>query len=279
MNKSIKLLKIKDSTFIGSYLDKNIKYPLDIDLQEIVLNKFHSDQILEIFQNKYLIALKNDSMFIIDFKCGKYKGRPLRWNKDTIKAGFQYIDDVKINFVDAIRQNEIIKLDLLTLIDNKFVEFSINYYFQPLPTRDDIEKIFLREFQLKMAHGEYFKALKRLYSYAKITKNKVLRINLINFLNGPTGNLNYQINGLNILLSVLDNSFRVPTKCSILYNLSIIKKNLPVKYICRIDKIMSYNSIQDMVYPIEQLVILLNQQVNDQVQLFIKNQIDFKEIF
>lgn len=279
MNKSIKLLKIRDSIFIGSYSDKNIKYPLDIDLQEIALNKYNPDQLLNIFQNKYQIAIKNDNMFILDFKCGKYKGQPIRWNKDTIKAGYQYIDSVKINFIDAIRQNEIIKLDLITLIDKKFVEFSINYYFQPLPNSKDIENIFLREFQLKMSHGEYFKALKRLYSYSKITKNDVLRTNLITFLNGPTGALNYQINGLNIILSVLSNTFRIPTKCSILYNLTIIRDNLPTKYIVPLNKILSIGNIQDMTHPIELLVNKLNNDVNDTVQLFIKGQINFKEIF
>jgi len=279
MDNSIKLLKIKDSIFIGSYSDTKIKYPLDVDLQEIAIEKYNPNQLLNIFQNKYKIAIKNDTMFIIDFKCGKYKGQPIRWNKYTIKAGYQHIDDVKINFIDTIRQNEIIKLDLITLINKQFVEFSINYYFEPLPNKEDIENIFLREFQFKMSHGEYFKALKRLYSYAKITKNKVLINNLINFLNGPTGALNYQINSLNIILSVLSNSFRTPTKGSILYNLTIIRDNLPTKYLVPLNKILSIGNIQDMVYPIEQLIEELNKSVNDTVQLFIKGQIDFQEVF
>jgi len=279
INDSIKLLRIKDYTFIGSYCDKNIKYPLDIDLQEISIENYSSDYLLSVFQKKYISAINNDKMFVIDFKCGKYKGQPIRWTKDTIKAGFQYIDDVKINFVDSIRQKEIIKLDLISIIDKKFVELSINYYFQPIPNKGDLENIFLREFQTKMSRGEFFKALKRLYSYSKLTKNKQLRTNLINFLNSPIGALNYQINGLNMLLSVISNNFRTPTKGSILFNLNVIKNNLSSEYNCSIKNIMDLNDIQEMILPIEQLVNRLNKRVNDRVQLFIKDQINFKEIF
>ena len=51
---------------------------------------------------------------------------------------------------------------------------------------------------------------------------------LVEFFNSNVGKLNYQINNLQILDTVLDNPFRRPKKSDIINNLNIIKKNLPI---------------------------------------------------
>jgi hypothetical protein len=42
--------------------------------------------ILDLFRKKYKIALNPKSnLWIIDFKCGMFRGQPIRWDKDSIK--------------------------------------------------------------------------------------------------------------------------------------------------------------------------------------------------
>jgi hypothetical protein len=44
--------------------------------------------------------------------------------------GFQMIDNITINLIDTLQlQNNKIKIDLIAYINDKFVEFSCNYYF------------------------------------------------------------------------------------------------------------------------------------------------------
>ena len=120
-------------------------------------------------------------------------------------------------------------MDIIALVKNRFTEFSNNYYFtfsdgfSTMPGNDTkLTNVFLFQFQQKIKEKKYFKALKRLYSYFKIKKNKKMQQTMIDFFNSNVGKLNYQI-----IDAVLNNPFRQPKKSDIIHNINIIKNNLP----------------------------------------------------
>ena len=216
MNSVIDILKISNIETIGSSADSNIKYMSDIDLQEIIHTDDFYTTILQKFQKKFIEAQNNPNVFIIDFKCGMFRGEPVRWNKKTIKTGYQNINGINISFIGCLQQKSIIKMDIIALIRGIFTEFSNNYYFvfsngfSTMPGNNNkLGEVFLLDFKQKMKDKKYFKALKQLYSYFKIKKNKKMQNKLLDFFNSDVGKLNYQINNLQIIYDVIDNKFCV----------------------------------------------------------------------
>ena len=166
MNTVIDILKIKSVERIGSSADPKIKYASDIDFQELHETDDFFPNILRKFQEKFVKAEGNKNIFITDFKCGLFRGQPIRWNKHTVKLGYQTIDGIRLEFIDCLQQKSLIKMDIIALINGIFTEFSNNYYFifsngfSTMPvTGNKIEDIFLMEFQRYMKLKKYFTAI------------------------------------------------------------------------------------------------------------------------
>lgn len=286
MNKVIDLLTIKNSEKIGSSANPHIKYASDIDLQEMNDTEAFFPTVLHKFQEKFIKAENNPNIFITDMKCGMFRGLPLRWDKHDIRRGFKIIDGLTIHFVNCLQQKSIIKMDIIALVNGIFTEFSNNYYFtfpdgfstMPVQGNKLVDVMFM-EFQNKMKDKKYFKALKRLYSFFKLNKNKKMQDNLIHFFNSDVGKLNYQINGLQIMEEVIGNSFRRVKKSDIVHNLLVIKNHLPVEYHKLIDRILRQSTLPLMKTEITNAIDHLNDVVNEQTRKFIDNNIDYQKIF
>ena len=161
----------------------------------------------------------------------------------------------------------------------------VTYYFiysngfSTMPVKGNkIEDIFLMEFQRYMKLKKYFKALKRLYSYFKVKKDKKYQSQLIQFFNSSVGKLNYQINGLGIISDVIQNPFRHPKKSDIIHNLLVIKRNLPLQYQNLIDDILKRSTLQLMKLEIQQVIEKLTEEVNEQTMSFIEKEIKYQDI-
>ena len=262
-----------------------IKYASDIDLQEVIQTDDFFLEILRKFQQRFMKAQNSPNVFITDFKCGMFRGQPVRWNKHTIKDGFQNIDGINISFINCLQQKSIIKMDIIALINGIFTEFSNNYYFtfsdgfSTMPGNDTkLTDVFLFQFQQKIKEKKYFKALKRLYSYFKIKKNKKMQQTMIDFFNSNVGKLNYQINNLQIIDAVLNNPFCQPKKSDVIHNLNIIKNNLPPELAQKIDTILRCPTLQTMKLAIQDVIQQLTEVVNEQTMEFIDKKIDYQKI-
>jgi hypothetical protein len=241
----IHLLKIHGTqTIQGTGADKLMDYISDIDLQEYINCKDDTKVykgILKIFQDKYKDAEKDKNIFITDFKCGVLQGGfPIRWNRDNIKKGFQYIEDKKYNFVDCLKQTSIIKMDVIALINGKFTEFSENYYFNfgRHKTFNDMSKYdvnvsLLRNYK-KYLKDKPFKAIKRLYSYQKLN-NKVDK-KIIRFLNSTNGKLNKLAGDIEVVMNIIDFN---PDKKTIIKNLGFIRDELPEPFKSKLTEIIN----------------------------------------
>lgn len=273
----IELLKIKDVEIIGSASDSNIKYKSDIDLQEFIYHNEEKKLILELFQDKFKEAKQNENIFITDFKAGyRGAGEPLRWSYDKIMQGYQYVDGIKYTFISQLKKKSIIKMDVIALIDNRFVEFSNNYYFvfnkkyKTKPEKDDfLKSIIIDAIQLQK-NNEFMKSLKRIYSFLKILEVNNDDINkLINLFNSKIGHTSKQISDLKMIKTVYNNQFRIPKNKDIFYNIKLIQQELPVKYKHLINPLYKATS-RDFNTIIDNVISQLNKVVNIKIVKYVK---------
>jgi hypothetical protein len=285
MDLVINILKIKNAQRIGSSADPKIKYASDIDLQEFVNVDNFNNEVLQKFRKKFAKTEMFKNIFITDFKCGKFRGQPIRWDKHTINDGFQIIDGIRIDFVNCLQQKSIIKMDIIALIDGVFTEFSNNYYFTfskgfstaPI-TSNTLSNIFFMEFQKYIKLKKYYKALKRLYSYFKEKKDKKHKQIVRDFLNSSVGHFNSQINSLNIIYDVLENPFRRPMKSDVIHNLRFIQFNLPSEYKELINNILSKPTLQLMRLEIAKVIEEFTTVVNEKTMDFLHKEIKYQDI-
>lgn len=276
---------INKAEIIGSHANPNILYPSDVDLQQYITVGAKGDQqLLKEFQKKYQTALSNKDIYITDFKCGVLNSEPLRWDIESIQQGYQIInDDRQISFINALNMVSTIKMDVIAFIDDEFVEFSCNYYlthdidgkihrsFEKKHV-DDIELSFKLDIIKYQKEGNYYKALKRLMTLQKLQGKNVDKY--VKFFNSKIGKLNYLLNGINIIVQIMDNTFRNVPIADIRKNLAIIDKELDTKYkkLEHWEIIMDNNSSYvDIFLELNDIASVIEDDVNNGVLKWIKH--------
>ena len=281
LQKVFNLMSIKGKySIVGSASLKGILYNSDYDLNEMEHIKGPNayEKVYEIFKHKFQLAKSNPNIFITDFKCGiDSKGEPLKWT---------YLDMIykKAQFIEALKGKSTIKLDIIYLLNGSYVEIT-EVYFLDIGSHTnynnkelDVETIkseLLKSMKECVQEGLYFKALKRIFSYLNINKQKDQR--LVDFFNGPSGILYKANSDLNTLLTLIENKFRKPTIESIKNNLQIIKQNLSVQDETKqnvsmiIDDICRLNKLDEMYIYIEKLSKYLSRLFNADAKTLYKN--------
>lgn len=232
---------------VGSAALKNIRYVNDYDLNEHYSRNFDTkealDLIYKMFVEKFEVCEKDPNCFITDLKCGMNSNdEPLRWDKKDIKKGFKVLEDGrKMTFQECILTKSTFKLDLVKIIDERFIEFSDNYLIKLGEESNffphDLQKDHLLT-ELKRSYEEYFytyqnlfKGLKRAFSYYLMDgegKNAHLLKKLMKLFNSNVGKL-YNVKGqLGTILLVMENAngFKVPKMKDIKRNIQLIWKSL-----------------------------------------------------
>ena len=258
-------------TLVGSSADDDVIYSADYDLMEQKdfkkTNNVYED-ILTLFRKKYIQASKpNSNIWIIDFKCGMFRGQPIRWDKDSIKLGYVVINDEPKYFVDCLQQESRIKMDVIAVDANGVLNEYSDIYFIRIGdmslsreiNEEEAAKGIYSDFHYYIEEKNYYKAVKRLYSYAKITNNKPLMRDLLKVINSNLGVNSKMIADLGIISALIDNNFKKVNKKLIVYNLS--KLNIQVA------KNKSLTSIKEYL---EELITTymdgLNKMVMEQVR-------------
>ena len=226
-------------TLVGSSADKDVVYSADYDLMEEKDFKKTTDifsKILDLFRKKYKIALNPKSnIWIIDFKCGTFRGQPIRWDKDSIKKGYVLIDNEPKYFVDCLQQESRIKMDAIAVDTNGEINEYSDIYFIKIGSHELTREIspeetailIYKDFHHYLEEKNYFKAVKRLYSYAKIKNMKPLIKALLKVINSQLGRQSKLIADLNTINDLITNNFRKVPKSIILHNLSKLGLTIP----------------------------------------------------
>ena len=106
----------------GSASIKRNVYYSDYDLFEKVQG-MSEKSIHNHFKTVFEIIEKSDDVTITDFKCGEVGGNPLRWTYEEIKNN----KNQGITFSEALKHKSIIKMDVVALINARFVEITEVY--------------------------------------------------------------------------------------------------------------------------------------------------------
>jgi hypothetical protein len=268
---------------IGSSHYKNFIYNNDYDLNEYLKIKDTPsvlNNLYKIFLQKFIEANENPNQFITDFKCGEIK-EPLRWNINTMKKGYQIIDNKKITFQECLLMNSTIKLDEVVFINGMATEITNNYFFkigkQKLDTEIDIKKSLNEDFNKLIKEGKYFKALKRKASIYQFTHKNKLPKSLMDLFNSDDGRLYKTISDVNLIILLLALKGHKPTREQIINNLQFIKyfcskiTKFDLQFVSTdIDKICKITNNSTMIKNLEKLSNNLNKILNKDAKTVFK---------
>jgi hypothetical protein len=235
--------------------------------------------VLDVFREKYSNAHANKTVWITDFKCGVLPGgKPIRWTRQTVNAGHQFIEDKKVMFVDCLQQKSIIKMDIISLVDGLFTEFSEMYFinfgdfktYDPITTKkENIETNLLLDVKSYAGEGNYYKALKRLFAYLRISEtNPKLMNSLLNFFNSKVGELASYKSDLELITIMLEQTFRTVKEKDIVHNLKYIEKNINPQFSSLVSGILDSGDLLKQTKAVEEI---LNEQIQDETKRFIQS--------
>jgi hypothetical protein len=107
---------------VGSTKIKRNLYYSDYDSFETVKG-MNENMIYNHFKGVFEIIRNSENTIITDFKLGEFRGKALRWTYEELKRRENY----GITFNDALKQKSMIKMDIVTLHNGRFIEITEVY--------------------------------------------------------------------------------------------------------------------------------------------------------
>ena len=214
-----------------------------------------------------------DNAIITDFKLGENaKGEPLRWTYEEIKRR----ENNGITFEDALKQKSMIKMDIVTLLNGRFIEISEVYNIfidgerNSDYSKENIRKELIDDMNEQIKEGNLMKALKRKYSILNLdNKDKMIREKLIDYFNSPIGLLNRCKSDLETLLIVIESpKFDID---EIRNSLQLLKESIsafPVEN--NLEEISKLKTKDKMKVPIHKQILRLKEFINKHAENMFK---------
>lgn len=267
---------------VGTGSLKEIDYASDLDLMEYVTFSRDAEVyecVLDVFREKYRNAHATRTVWITDFKCGVLPGgKPIRWTRQSINAGHTFIEDRKVMFVDCLQQKSIIKMDVISLVDGLFTEFSEMYFinfgdfktYDPEMTKkENIETNLLLDVQSYQNKGNFYKALKRLFAYLRISEtDPILLKTLTKFFNSKVGELSSYKSDLELVDIMMEQTFRPVKAEDIVHNLTYIEKNINPLFKALVSGILDGKG-EEILERLKGVQEILDEQIQDETKRFI----------
>jgi len=267
---SIMSLESKVNVVGSASIQRSIYYS-DYDLFETIQNKT-STVILNHFRSVFNIIKSAPNTVISDFKCGSSpNGFPLRWDYSEIHSGINN----GVSFDEAIQQKGIIKLDIISFINGRFVEITevynvkINGKSNMDYTNEEVVKSITADYKDEVKKLNFMKALKKMYSISKLINNKdpLLDI-LVTYFNSPIGLLYRCKADLETILTILSyNKFELK---DIIESLQTLKEQISAFPVNNdIEKISKIKLKADMKTQLKKQIQNINDFVNRDAKKFI----------
>jgi hypothetical protein len=157
----------------------------------------------------------------------------IRWTPDQVLKGRQTLRDGRTyTLKEAFHSPTITKLDVVALVDKRYTEFSIIYEFRHNgkilnKTDDNPEKSLRDDIKLYQAEGNFYKALKRKFSLAKLL-NKAKDIKRYSdLINSETGKLYTLYSDVKTLADLLERTdINADTLRQAINNFSVRLRNI-----------------------------------------------------
>lgn len=245
-------------------LDKRLVYNFDEDdlttyLKNPLISEEYKKRILE-SRGEHRVKLIRD-LFI------------LRWKPNDIINGYiTLIDGSKYSLEDALKDDTIIKLDIIIPVGNRFAEISEMYIYKQ--TEDDDNNVLqsLADDIQKYKHNNTMKSLKRLYSIIELENTDDKRLEkLEEFFNSEAGLINKVANDLDVLL-LLTEKHHIPFD-KIQNNLQMLKENLALTNLIPNSKVLSFNKMNEKNYRMkcETMINYLRDVINPMAKKLLAN--------
>jgi hypothetical protein len=158
--------------------------------------------------NKLLINKPNEEQLALIKK--EIRPNLLRWTIKDILKGFLKYRGFKITIKDAIKTGGLFKMDFILITDDKKImdinnvwDFRIKGLKNENAVNINPERELMNEAKTLKAKGQYFKALKRLFSYYKLKNNKKMIEKLYKVLNSDLGILHQVSSNIDLLILLL----------------------------------------------------------------------------
>jgi len=265
IKKIVKLMSMESKVnIVGSAKIRRNIYYNDYDSFSTVKGK-NENMIYNHFKSVFEIIRNSENTIITDFKLGENsKGEPLRWTYEEIKRK----ENNGITFDDAIKQKSMIKMDIVTLLNGRFIEITevYNIYIDGESNSDysidNVRKELTDDMKKMIKEGNLMKALKRKYSLLNLdNKNKAVREKLIDYFNSPIGLLNRCKSDLETLLIVIESpKFDID---EIRNSLQLLKESIsafPVEN--NLEMISMMKTKDKMKVPIYKMINILKMYIN-----------------
>ena len=182
---------------LGSASLESQKYYADFDLVSYITK--NRDKPFNTLYKILSKTMKTKGMYFIE---GKIQV------SDKNKKRFYKLDDLKEEMFD--KPFQFIKLDYVIKINTLFYELSINYTFESSSTKEEIIKAIEKEEKELISDGEFYKALKRRFSIAKLKKDKPTMVKLTKLFNSPTGEMYKDVAIMKAIKSAIDTGYKEP---------------------------------------------------------------------
>jgi hypothetical protein len=175
LKKYKELITIPDTNVIqvGSSINKIQPYFSDIDLMNIIKKNMSKNELIKFFINNIKKIINNiqkdNTIFFSDFKAGG-----LHWKINEI------LNEKKDNITlyDACNTINVIKLDIIIPYDERYIEMTSFYILETNEELINVDKNYYKSIKKSLLNdiNEFkkkkpFKAIKRLWSLAKIENN------------------------------------------------------------------------------------------------------------
>ena len=265
IKKIVKLMSMESKVnIVGSAKIRRNIYYNDYDSFSTVKGK-NENMIYNHFKSVFEIIRNSENTIITDFKLGENsKGEPLRWTYEEIKRK----ENNGITFDDAIKQKSMIKMDIVTLLNGRFIEITevYNIYIDGESNSDysidNVRKELTDDMKKMIKEGNLMKALKRKYSILNLdNKDKAVREKLIDYFNSPIGLLNRCKSDLETLLIVIESpKFDID---EIRNSLQLLKESIsafPVEN--NLEMISMMKTKDKMKVPIYKMINILKMYIN-----------------
>lgn len=197
---------------IGSFSDPKLKYFSDVDSQTIVETEKDYFSLKKNFQKIAFEVDKNQNLTFLDFKAGFVSGKPVKWTLIEILAGYTHTSTGVLKFEDVFAQTSIIKIDVVLWTPSKeeVIEVTVNYYFTfpdgsktfRIETDEVMRSKMLWDYQ-NLKEKNFFKAIKRLYTFYKFTKDEEAQDRVLRVLNSNLGAKAVKISKMKTIVDVL----------------------------------------------------------------------------
>jgi hypothetical protein len=264
ITKNAKIMSLESKVnIVGSAKVKRSIYYSDYDSFSTIKGK-NENMIYNHFKSVFEIIKYSDNTIITDFKMGEFRGKPLRWTYEEIKRR----ENNGITFEQALKQKSMIKMDVVTLLNGRFIEITevYNIYIDGESnfdySKENVRKELTDDMMKQIQDGNYMKALKRRYSLLNLdNKNKAVREKIIDYFNSPIGLLNRSKSDLETMLTVIQSpKFDID---EIRNSLQMLKEQIsafPVEN--NLEEISKLKSKQNMKVPIYKQILRLKEFIN-----------------